>query len=843
MLKNFLLVFYLFFVTIVLGQEFRCKTKKSDSFIVNDKIFDNGNQLEVEVIFHVLYKNDAENIPSNQITGILETLNEDFNAKNADLTSVPEIFKNDIGNPNIHFVLAKVTLDNGTVTNGIIREQTKTKIFKYRKRNAFKESPILDSKKYLNVYICDTNTGAYTPGPENKDYDGIVIDFDNVDKGSRTLTHEVGHWLGLYHIFEGKCRNRDGISDTPAQRKHFDCSEDNTYECGNYIMFMNYMGYSKCRCLFTKEQQLKMRNYALTNKKFKEIIPIVIIDGKQNFSEFPNTYIDAYIANEKNINKNFDGSGVKKNEDKSITNASIEGLAANGIATFMAGRFKQELLYSGLNQIVKKIVEPKTNAEIQASRLINAYFEKTGNQLRKLYHEENATYYTSDIVFLKQTTQADLKNLPNTFINRPEILLPRLQVHPEVKDMVTLGSNIIKYSNQSLSLSDIILELSKQSYKSDSFNELIDLAALLSESLRTKDNTEGIIWINPLLKLSPEQIKNDPIVKKYYEDIIKQLSVFPHIKSFLDTIKDEKEKATEIQKFLLFVNQLSQINEDIMDHEYTIKTPQERVLFIKSINSSLLNLFNTLANTPDLRDKYGLTAKLLTTTSNYLDIYDYFIREDYTSAITMITAQLSEFMHEGADNNLFKFVTQLAIVKDADDVEKLLENYSAPIGSSSVKRNSSYNISLNSYVGINGGYEWIKNPDPQFNESESSYFGITAPIGFAFTKTMPSIGSCSIFLSILDLGSLVNIRLKNNNTQYSDLRFNHFLSPGVGILYNFKGSPFTVGVFGNYLNKIRKIKYGEEESSMTVSDNDVLRFNFSILVDIPLLTIYSKSKK
>ena len=143
-------------------------------------------------------------------------------------------------------------------------------------------------QRYFNIWICNLGGGVlgYAQFPWqgiNNTY-GVVVHYCTV-KGTcppydsnRTVVHEVGHALGLYHIWGddgGACTGSDQVSDTPNQANAtFGCpSFPKTDACSPLspgIMFMNYMDYSddSCMNLFTQGQKTRMQaaiNTYLTN--------------------------------------------------------------------------------------------------------------------------------------------------------------------------------------------------------------------------------------------------------------------------------------------------------------------------------------------------------------------------------------------------------------------------------------------------------------------------------------------------------------------------------------------------------------------------------------------------
>lgn len=273
-MKHFVIGILVFGVNLAIGQADLCGTKMKKNLLKGvDISMGDSSSYEVPVIFHVLYNNKTENVHDSLILKALKLLKNDFAGLNADLDSVPEEFQDDIGNPQIQFVLAEV-LPNGDSTTGIIRKFTKKKRFNHRRRKSFDLSKIIAPETYLNVYICDLSRPGSTPSNPalytNNRNNGIRVDYLRIVNGTRTITHEVGHWLSLLHTFEGGCSNKDQVDDTPAQTKIWNCPEVGTEHCEGPIMFSNFMGYCNCRYFFTKGQVVRMHAYINEYKSFKK---------------------------------------------------------------------------------------------------------------------------------------------------------------------------------------------------------------------------------------------------------------------------------------------------------------------------------------------------------------------------------------------------------------------------------------------------------------------------------------------------------------------------------------------------------------------------------------------
>ncbi len=244
----------------------------------------------IPVVFHVIHTNGSENISREQILDQLRILNEDFSYTNANKVNLREPFKTVAAVADIEFKLASVD-PNGNCFDGINRIYSPLGVDMNMDDEPVKDLAYWNYRKYLNVWVVtnietSSSTGtvlgyAVFPWTSNFNKDGIVIRHDrvgsigtasNTDDG-RTLTHELGHWLGLYHTFQGGCSDGDQCDDTPPVLSTFTNAScpANSNSCSNDNpdlpdMWENYMDYSNGTCMsaFTQEQVARMHYYLET---------------------------------------------------------------------------------------------------------------------------------------------------------------------------------------------------------------------------------------------------------------------------------------------------------------------------------------------------------------------------------------------------------------------------------------------------------------------------------------------------------------------------------------------------------------------------------------------------
>lgn len=312
---------------IDLNPNFNLEYKKAIETAIQNAERTNDSIYTVRVVFHILYNpNDIyQNVSDELIQSQLDALNRDFNMQNADTADTRLIFKDLAGNAKIKFVLAK-NRPNGNCGNAIIRKSfnAPSNLLPIFSDFLIKEdwtggSAAWNAAKYLNIWVMDLNKGraadagflggyAYFPAMQPLQYNGVVMDYRFFGQNNpvieaeypnfarfnlgRACVHEVGHWLGLRHIWGDLgtldpslgCTADDGIDDTPnavsAYSAHGNCSDTIVNSCLDEPidypdMFENYMDYSsdECQSMFTINQVQLMR-YNLAAVRTNSIVEV-----------------------------------------------------------------------------------------------------------------------------------------------------------------------------------------------------------------------------------------------------------------------------------------------------------------------------------------------------------------------------------------------------------------------------------------------------------------------------------------------------------------------------------------------------------------------------------------
>lgn len=245
--------------------------------------------LMIPVVFHILHQNGAENISDAQVQDQIRILNRDYQKKNADTANVVSAFQDIIAHVGFGFKLARID-PQGNCTNGIIRHLTPKTNWDANNLNDFTFSWPRD--KYLNIYVVKTiniaaTAYAFLPGTPIPASADVIVSLHNMVgsigtgtiSNSRVLTHEVGHWFGLHHIWgtsnqPGVVCGDDLVEDTPETKGFSNCATSNTGICNPGIPenVQNYMDYSPCKIMFTNGQADRMRSIIASNINGRNLV-------------------------------------------------------------------------------------------------------------------------------------------------------------------------------------------------------------------------------------------------------------------------------------------------------------------------------------------------------------------------------------------------------------------------------------------------------------------------------------------------------------------------------------------------------------------------------------------
>ncbi|TAG54421.1 MAG: hypothetical protein EAZ27_09020 [Cytophagales bacterium] len=488
---------------------------------------------KIPIVVHVIHNvadgtiGQGSNISYEQIISQIEVLNEDFRRK----TGTNGFNSNAVGaDVEIEFHLATIDT-NCTPFSGITRHY-----YNKNSYNAISDDILIKSfsyyptEEYLNIWICSLSGGTLgiATFPEQSflegineaqpddTKDGIIINhkafgrqIGSASSGNynlgRTTTHEIGHWLGLLHIWGDDLCGDDYCNDTPTVQGSNGSSCDlKISTCNNRpAMIENYMDYSSDRCMniFTLEQKNRMRT-ALNNSPARIALANSKAQNKYIVYELP--YIEDFNSSTTLTSINWSQTTTSAGYNWNINNGLItlnNALSTTGFVNSLTTPFLKLPFYNQSNYVLTVNFTTKYPNLLQTDSLVLSQYMGCNKPKKYIQSIFGSDLSSSDTFKSHSITISGLHNL--------EYIKFQIEVFSKGKSPIELDNfsvqtpvnnlrNIVKLNNDNnglklsyLNKSNEILAFLNENNNENITFEIIDILGKLVQKNEFEINLEN----------------------------------------------------------------------------------------------------------------------------------------------------------------------------------------------------------------------------------------------------------------------------------------------------------------------------------------------------------------
>ncbi|MBX3257281.1 MAG: hypothetical protein KF862_24355 [Chitinophagaceae bacterium] len=586
--------------------------------------------------------------------------------------------------------------------------------------------------------------------------------------------------------------------------------------------------------------------------------------------------------------------------DISVSLKALRGLAgaagnldvttfADGLAQFLVERTREELnvaFFQKFSDFLEnypefRIIFPNTNTFIAYMNIGD--YANTLNTLKEAFDKDLKALLTNALRLTHLDTTACSSANPEdhnkcavrinairNFFNSNNGIL--------IRSALQIGNGIM----QQVKIPDILDSIVRPGYLSnyapftndqDNINLLngLRLVRIISNSIRSVDPVRNYISGQELLLLKTNEKLRAIFFGLLYEEINGNNVVINNVpvttvlqpgraESFIDYMEGLANEAKEIQAVW---GNIKTIAEPELSKQYGAVFEQFRSLLQYAANLQIID--------PQLVIPPVFT-QILNQTAGVFEIAHDISVKNYNAAVLgflkLLSIETPAFNNRDTMNQFLRaflkygsFAANVVTAKDPTEVKAAIKAVALPAGSAALKKQSSFSITVNAYVGLVTGYsqpfaKTFTTKDPAGNIVTARLHGsvpvsLFAPVGFGFNWSTSSKknglekkypGAVSAFVSVIDVGALVGFRFMQDSGLVSDkmkVKLANIFAPGINFMYGFPKAPLSVGIGAQWIPSLQRNADNNEFFVLTESG---IRYQFHFAVDIPVFSLRTSRK-
>lgn len=559
---------------------------------------------------------------------------------------------------------------------------------------------------------------------------------------------------------------------------------------------------------------------------------------------------------------------------------------ADGIGKFLADRTKEEINIAFFDKF--KIV-------LQDNPELAQMFPATSKYLNVIMTHE----YSNMLSSLREAFERDLKNIPQHIISlasmdksicekcsnkdkkiRCEERIDKIKnsfEKPEGKAVIIsliIINDLINKKNPADILTDLASHQLLQNSKNQ-FGGIVKIADVFSTSLRSQSSDR--IWITTG---EIESLVKDPIAFKIYIGLMYQTFKNEDVKIGDIRVAEQlnilgiQGKYNVTQKYIVgLVSTGNALSESFLDLKKTTadNRAEKASVFLGSFKKFMEHVteYETLGlGLPPVPEE-GMIISFAT--GQGLEIAQNILAKNYSAAILSSVILLDEVLitklettgsycrnEENIDKINFKqgvlkygtFMANVINAENSDDVKKAIQAVALPPGSSSIKKNTNFNIALQAYTGISVGREVPNLGTPANQGAFFNAMSIYAPVGISFSTALKShknpankynAGSLSAMFTVIDVGAIFAYRFKDPGSTLGDsikIRLENIIAPGLNVVYGIPKVPISIGTGIQWQPSLVRLT----NANATITNKSGVRWQIFLTFDLPVLNLYTSKR-